>query len=225
MTRRRPRCASASRPARPGRAGTTPRTSTWPPRISTSSSSSATTSTRAAARTSAPTTAVRSSPSTRTGTATASTRATRTSRRPTPAFPWMVTWDDHEVDNNYADDHQENGDPPDQFLQRRAAAYQAWYEHQPVRLTPPTGPDLEIHRRRPASGDLAGHPPPRHRASTGDRQVREVDHGRLLAEPRVRDEIEAAGPRDARIRGSSSSGWPTGWPRPAAAGRCSAPAR
>jgi alkaline phosphatase D len=62
------------------------------------------------------------------------------------ARPWLVIWDDHEVDNNYADDNHEGGDPPAAFLERRAAAYKAWWEHQPVRLAPPTGPDLGIHR-------------------------------------------------------------------------------
>ena len=41
--------------------------------------------------------------------------------------PWLVTWDDHEVDNDYANDQSEHLDP--QFLIRRAAAYQAYYEH------------------------------------------------------------------------------------------------
>lgn len=62
------------------------------------------------------------------------------------AAPWAVTWDDHEVDNNYAGDRAEDGTPPEQFLARRAAAYQAWYEHQPVRLPPPSGPHYRIHR-------------------------------------------------------------------------------
>ena len=43
--------------------------------------------------------------------------------------PWLVTWDDHEVDNDYANDQSEHLDP--QFLIRRAAAYQAYYEHMP----------------------------------------------------------------------------------------------
>lgn len=62
------------------------------------------------------------------------------------AAPWAVTWDDHEVDNNYAGDRAEDGTPPEQFLLRRAAAYQAWYEHQPVRLPTPAGPRYRIHR-------------------------------------------------------------------------------
>lgn len=45
-------------------------------------------------------------------------------------FPWVVTWDDHEVQNDYANSRsQYEGD----IGALRAAAYQAWYEHQPVR--------------------------------------------------------------------------------------------
>jgi alkaline phosphatase D len=64
------------------------------------------------------------------------------------AAPWIVTWDDHEVDNNYAGLAPEEGAPvgPDAFTDRRAAAYQAWYEHHPVRVEPPDGPDLVIYR-------------------------------------------------------------------------------
>ena len=46
------------------------------------------------------------------------------------AAPWLVTWDDHEVDNDYADDEGEDLAPD--FLLRRAAAYQAYYEHMPL---------------------------------------------------------------------------------------------
>jgi len=49
--------------------------------------------------------------------------------------PWLVTWDDHEVDNNYAGLVGENGmESDEQTRTRRAAAYQAWWEHQPVRV-------------------------------------------------------------------------------------------
>ena len=49
--------------------------------------------------------------------------------------PWIVTWDDHEVDNNYAGLVGENSfESAEQMRQRRAAAYQAYWEHQPVRL-------------------------------------------------------------------------------------------
>ena len=67
--------------------------------------------------------------------------------------PWIITWDDHEVDNDYAGAVSENNDPTDVFLARRAAAYQVWYEFMPVRLDPPTGPDYQIYRSF-AHGDL-----------------------------------------------------------------------
>jgi alkaline phosphatase D len=61
--------------------------------------------------------------------------------------PWIVTWDDHEVDNNYAGALSEHLDPTDLFLERRANAYQAYYEHMPLRRDLiPVGPDLRLYR-------------------------------------------------------------------------------
>ncbi len=63
--------------------------------------------------------------------------------------PWIVTWDEHEVDNNYQGDAPEAASPtqdPAAFLARRAAGYRAWWEHMPTRLPPPDGPDLAIYR-------------------------------------------------------------------------------
>jgi alkaline phosphatase D len=66
-----------------------------------------------------------------------------------------VTWDDHELENNYASDKSEDGAPRDQFLERRANAYQAYYEHMPLRRTSmPRGSSLQLYRRL-AFGDLA----------------------------------------------------------------------
>jgi alkaline phosphatase D len=71
------------------------------------------------------------------------------------AFPWIVTWDDHEVDNNYADGFAQDSTPRDAFLLRRAAAYQAYYEHQPLRRASlPRGPDMLLYRSL-AFGSLA----------------------------------------------------------------------
>lgn len=70
--------------------------------------------------------------------------------------PWLVTWDDHEVENNYtADSPEADSETADResFLERRAAAYQAWWEHIPVRMEAPDGPDLAIYRRA-SFGDL-----------------------------------------------------------------------
>jgi alkaline phosphatase D len=70
-------------------------------------------------------------------------------------FPWIVTTDDHEVDNNYAADISENSDPRDAFLARRAAAYQAYYEHMPLRRrSVPAGPNIQLYRHF-AYGELA----------------------------------------------------------------------
>ena len=46
-----------------------------------------------------------------------------------------MTWDDHEVDNDYAGDLDERDTPPELFLLRRAAAYQAFYETMPLRAS------------------------------------------------------------------------------------------
>ncbi len=62
--------------------------------------------------------------------------------------PWVVTWDDHEVDNNYAADIAEDDQTPEQLLRRRMAAYQAFYEFMPIRLpVGRQGPNMPIHRR------------------------------------------------------------------------------
>ena len=70
------------------------------------------------------------------------------------AFPWIVTWDDHEVENNYATfaDEIDDTGPARQtvaeFRRQRAAAYQAYYEHMPIRADlRPGSADLRIFRR------------------------------------------------------------------------------
>ncbi|WOT37281.1 alkaline phosphatase D family protein [Streptomyces coeruleorubidus] len=64
------------------------------------------------------------------------------------AHPFVVTWDDHETENNYADDIPENSVPPEEFLLRRASAYRAYWENQPLRQPQrPTGPDMRLYRR------------------------------------------------------------------------------
>jgi alkaline phosphatase D len=69
--------------------------------------------------------------------------------------PFLVTWDDHEVDNDYAASFQEDNDPAAAFLQRRAAAYQAYYEHMPLRRTArPVGPAMRLYTSS-TFGDLA----------------------------------------------------------------------
>jgi alkaline phosphatase D len=64
------------------------------------------------------------------------------------AHPWIMTWDDHEVDNDYADNRSQDLDPPGLFLKRRAAAYQAYYEHMPLpKWARPRGPAMQLYCR------------------------------------------------------------------------------
>jgi alkaline phosphatase D len=67
------------------------------------------------------------------------------------AFPWVVTWDDHEVENNHAGlvpEASSQTPSVEQFLVRRANAYRAYYEHMPLRRSSvPAGPDMQLYRR------------------------------------------------------------------------------
>ena len=64
------------------------------------------------------------------------------------AAPWLPVWDDHEVDNNYAGDTPEHAADGPTFLERRAAAYRAYYENMPLRRTSvPSGPGMQLYRR------------------------------------------------------------------------------
>ena len=73
-------------------------------------------------------------------------------------FPFIVTFDDHEVENNYADAIAEEGSETPtmrEFLRRRAAGYKAYYENMPLRASSmPQGPDMRLYRRF-NYGDLA----------------------------------------------------------------------
>lgn len=92
-------------------------------------------------------------------------------------FPFVATWDDHEVANNYMGDTVPGDATPEQVEERKAAAYQAWWENMPARLDPPDGPDLAVYRDF-EMGDLAklyllderqdsAEPPCRDQSSTG----------------------------------------------------------
>jgi alkaline phosphatase D len=66
------------------------------------------------------------------------------------AAPWFAVWDDHEVDNDYAGTTPGREEDPTGFIARRAAAYQAWYEHLPVPPSmAPRGGSMDIYRRTP----------------------------------------------------------------------------
>ncbi|MVA74602.1 twin-arginine translocation signal domain-containing protein [Auraticoccus sp. F435] len=63
------------------------------------------------------------------------------------AAPWIVTLDDHEVVDNWADEAHPSA-PAAQFLVRRANGFRAYWEHMPLRLAQaPQGPDMQLYRR------------------------------------------------------------------------------
>lgn len=76
-------------------------------------------------------------------------------RRAHQAAPWVVTWDDHEVSNDYAGDANIHEVDPAAFSRRRAAAYQAFFEHMPVRPSRWGRPDAPQLFHRLHWGDLA----------------------------------------------------------------------
>ncbi|PXA96922.1 alkaline phosphatase [Caulobacter sp. D5] len=73
-------------------------------------------------------------------------------------LPWAVTWDDHEVENDYADLANLKALEEPVFARRRQAAYQAYFEHMPVRPSLWARPDAPRLYRRLAWGDLVGLP-------------------------------------------------------------------
>ena len=70
-------------------------------------------------------------------------------------FPFVVTWDDHEVANNYMGDLLSATVDADRAKgkARKAAAYQAWWEHLPTRTPAPDSSELTIYQAVTA-GDL-----------------------------------------------------------------------
>ena len=70
-------------------------------------------------------------------------------------FPWVVTMDDHEVENNHAGLIPEANQPVEPFLARKAAAFQAYYENMPLRSSSlPSGFTMQLYRHF-NYGDLA----------------------------------------------------------------------
>ncbi|WP_432056729.1 alkaline phosphatase D family protein [Streptomyces sp. bgisy022] len=64
--------------------------------------------------------------------------------------PFVVTFDDHEVDNDFAGQIPQDpgAQPHAAFVARLTAAYRAYYEHMPVRATAvPDGPHIRMYRR------------------------------------------------------------------------------
>lgn len=63
------------------------------------------------------------------------------------AAPWFVTWDDHEIDNNWVSEIDQDGTPEPMFALRRQMAMQAYYEHMPLRASSlPVGRHMQLYR-------------------------------------------------------------------------------
>ncbi|WP_214324820.1 alkaline phosphatase D family protein [Nonomuraea sediminis] len=66
------------------------------------------------------------------------------------AAPWFVAVDDHDVEDNWGGELSPTGATPENFLRRRAAAFRAFFENQPIRpSTLPSGPDMRLAQKIP----------------------------------------------------------------------------
>ena len=84
------------------------------------------------------------------------------------ALPWLMVWDDHEVDNDYAG-LQGQALQAD-FRAQRSAAYQAYWEHMPFpKAARPMGPDMRIYGRTEWGSLACIH-------AVDDRQYRDPHH-------------------------------------------------
>lgn len=68
------------------------------------------------------------------------------------AAPWLVAWDDHEFENNCAGLNPQYPEKttPEKYKEQRVNAYQAYYEHMPLRIgSLPKGHEMQLYRRIP----------------------------------------------------------------------------
>ena len=64
------------------------------------------------------------------------------------AHPWLLTWDDHEVRNDYDGDHDNFGMSTEELLKVRTDGYRAYFEHLPISPTrAPVGANAQMHTR------------------------------------------------------------------------------
>ena len=133
------------------------------------------------------------------------------------AFPWIVTMDDHEVDNNWAADSPGLGIDiyriPALFRRRRVAAFQAIYEHQPLRIAQlPAWANMHLHRRY-RFGDLM--------------EITMLDTRQYRTPPACGGNVTATAPSGSTpteqcSAGRNGTGCSTGSPPRPHVGRCSA---
>lgn len=67
---------------------------------------------------------------------------------------WLSIWDDHEVDNDWAGEYSQEKETFDQFVKRKSAAFKAYFENMPLRLSAkPQNNSLKLYQRT-VIGDL-----------------------------------------------------------------------
>jgi alkaline phosphatase D len=129
------------------------------------------------------------------------------------ACPWLVTWDDHEVADNYADLVSGNTAEPylegEAFRQRRIAGYRAWYEHMPVRVPVPADEHLRIHRSV-RWGSLATFVVLDTRQYRTDQTCNAVDLG-LMCDEMLRDDVTLLGDEQERWLEQELDASPATW--------------
>jgi len=131
------------------------------------------------------------------------------------SHPFVVAWDDHEVENDYAGRHPVEGGDPAAFLRRRAAAYRAYWEHLPLRR-PTRGATMPLYRRL-RFGDLVELNPLDTRQYRDDQPCDEDGRGggRVVTCP------ERVDPRPPSSATTSAVGCCTASTAPRPAGTCS----
>ena len=70
------------------------------------------------------------------------------------AAPWLLIWDDHEVENDWGGSYSESISDPEEFLKRKTAAIKAYYEHLPLRLSTKMRRGRSRIHQRTVVGDL-----------------------------------------------------------------------
>lgn len=70
------------------------------------------------------------------------------------ASPWLMIWDDHEVENDWGADYSESIFDPEAFLKRKIAAIKAYYEHMPLRMSAKLRKNQARLYQRTVVGDL-----------------------------------------------------------------------
>ena len=70
------------------------------------------------------------------------------------AAPWLLIWDDHEVENDWGGSYSESIPDPEKFLRRKTAAIKTYYEHMPLRLSAKLRRGRSRIHQRTVIGDL-----------------------------------------------------------------------